>query len=62
MGGPLYLRGIVEQYTNAELRQRVRYGHGLFLLQPHQAIAWKKMAYGILLERRRAKKDRTAAH
>jgi hypothetical protein len=56
------LRAVVEQYTNAELRQRVRYSHGLALLTPPQARAWRMMAYGVLEDRRRARLDRTAAH
>jgi hypothetical protein len=51
-------RDIVEQYTNAELRQRVHDERGFGLLTPTQARQWKTMAYGVLLERWRQRKDR----
>ena len=51
-------RNAVLQYTNAELRQRVRYGHGLALLHPDLARAWRMMAYGVLIERRRKREAR----
>lgn len=48
-------RSAVVQYTDCELRQRVRHSHGLALLNPSKALAWRTMAYGILLERMRAR-------
>lgn len=38
------LRAIVEQYTNAELRQRIRFSYGLALLRPERARTWRMMA------------------
>lgn len=53
-----WLRFVVQQYTNAELRQRVRHGHGLVLQNDRQARAWKCMAYGVLRDRARRRFDR----
>jgi len=57
-----HLRAAVQQFTNAELRQRVRHEHGLALLTDREARAWKTMSYGVLLERQRSKTDRVSPY
>lgn len=51
------LRKAVVQYTSNELRQRVRWSHGLGLLTTERAKDWRQMAYGVLLNRRRRQHD-----
>ncbi len=53
----IYPRTAVVQYTSCELRQRVRHAQGLALLHPKKARKWRMMAYGVLLERRKARHD-----
>lgn len=52
------MRFVVEQFTNAELRQKLRRNHGFGLLTPSQIRRWKAMAYGVLLDRRKTGRDR----